>query len=79
MQTPKSEQEMKDYASGTKWLSAHKLSRLSHKQVRSLDASKYFTSSNVDSKKFYLYADAMHLSPYGHKVVFEFMQEELLK
>lgn len=55
------------------------LSRLSNKQVRSLDAYKYFTSRNVDSKKFYLYADAMHLSPYGHKVVFEFMQEELLK
>lgn len=55
------------------------LDYLSNKRIRSLSAYDYFSSKNVDSKKFYLYADPMHLSVYGHRMVFEFVQRELLR
>jgi len=34
-----------------------------------LDAYPWLAESGIDSKKLYLYADAMHLSAEGHRII----------
>ena len=51
---------------------------LSERQVSVIDAYDFFASEEQDSKKYYLYADPMHFSNHGHRVIFELTAEVLL-
>lgn len=45
------------------------------KGISYMDAFKYFEKAGVESRRFYLYLDAMHLSELGHKTVFGLLKE----
>jgi hypothetical protein len=42
-------------------------------QIPCLDPLEFMRSSDSNSKSFFLYGDAMHLSPKGHKAVFTYL------
>lgn len=44
-----------------------------------IDAYEYFVKPGKDSRTFYLYADPMHFSITGHKVIFDMLRKKLIK
>jgi lysophospholipase L1-like esterase len=45
--------------------------------IQYINAYDHFTQRN-ESEKYYLYSDAMHLSEYGHRQLFEVIYSNLL-
>lgn len=52
-------------------------SYLQQAQIEVYDAYEYFLAQQQPADVFYLYADAMHLSVYGHRVAFRFLQKAI--
>jgi lysophospholipase L1-like esterase len=46
-------------------------------QIPCLDAYPWLAESGLDSKRLFLYADAMHLSSEGHRIIYEHLAKEL--